>query len=151
VKGIGVIYATTPMGADHTAGYTISPEILGVGGDVEALDKDKSDVARDFQETTGFIDTSGYCLFITFGILDNDEGMEGAVESCSAVLGTSWTTDDIGRIGREVLKLELDFNARAGFTKAHDRLPEFMSYEKLPPHNHVFDVSDEDLDKVHPK
>jgi aldehyde:ferredoxin oxidoreductase len=151
VKGIGIVYATTPMGADHTAGYTIAPEILGVGGDVEALDADKSELARGFQEATGFIDASGYCLFITFAVLDDADGLEGVVESCNAVLGTNWTTDDIGRIGREVLKLELDFNARAGFTKAHDRLPEFMSYEKLPPHNHVFDVSDEDLDKVHPK
>jgi len=150
VKGIGVTYATTPMGADHTAGYTIAPEILGVGGDVEALDADKAELARGFQEATGFIDTTGYCLFITFGILDNDEGLEGTVESCNALLGTKWTTDDIGRIGSEVLKLELDFNAKAGFTKAHDRLPEFMSYEKLPPHNNVFDVPDEDLDKVHP-
>jgi aldehyde:ferredoxin oxidoreductase len=150
VKGIGVTYATTPMGADHTAGYTIAPEILGVGGEVEALDTDKAELARGFQEATGFIDTTGYCLFITFAILDNADGLEGVVESCNAVLGTKWTTDDIGRIGSEVLKLELDFNANAGFTKAHDRLPEFMSYEKLPPHNNVFDVPDEDLDKVHP-
>ena len=35
VKGIGVTYATTPMGADHTAGYTIAPEIAGVGGKVD--------------------------------------------------------------------------------------------------------------------
>jgi aldehyde:ferredoxin oxidoreductase len=28
VKGIGITYATTPMGADHTSGYTIAPEIL---------------------------------------------------------------------------------------------------------------------------
>lgn len=151
VKGIGVIYATSPMGADHTAGYTIAPEILGVGGESDALDADKAALARGFQEATGFIDTSGYCLFIAFAVLDIAEGLEGAVESCNGVLGTSWTTDDIARIGSEVLKLELDFNARAGFTKAHDRLPEFMKYEKLPPHNHVFDVSDEELDKVHPR
>jgi aldehyde:ferredoxin oxidoreductase len=150
VKGIGVTYATTPMGADHTAGYTIAPEILGVGGEAEALDADKAELARGFQEATGFIDTTGYCLFIAFAVLDDTDGLEGTVESCNAVLGTKWTTEDIGRIGSEVLKLELDFNAKAGFTKAHDRLPEFMSYEKLPPHNNVFDVPDEDLDKVHP-
>jgi len=31
IKGIGVTYATTPMGADHTAGYAIATEIMGVG------------------------------------------------------------------------------------------------------------------------
>ena len=37
VKGIGVTYATTPMGADHTAGYATGANILGVGGSVDPL------------------------------------------------------------------------------------------------------------------
>ncbi|MCE7736600.1 MAG: hypothetical protein GPJ54_17085 [Candidatus Heimdallarchaeota archaeon] len=36
-----------------------------------------------------------------------------------------------------------------GMTNAHDRLPEFMKKEPLPPHNVVFDVTDEELDAVH--
>ena len=44
---------------------------------------------------------------------------------------------------------ELAFNRAAGFTKADDRLPEFMKYEKLPPHNVVWDVPDSALDAVH--
>ena len=149
VKGIGMVYATSTMGADHTAGYTIAPEILGVGGEADPLDADKAALARGFQEATAFIDATGYCLFIAFAVLDIPEGLEGTVESCNGVLGTDWTTDDIARIGREVLDKELEFNRAAGFTKAHDRLPEFMKYEKLPPHNTVFDVPDEELDKVH--
>ncbi|MBL7167478.1 aldehyde ferredoxin oxidoreductase [Candidatus Bathyarchaeota archaeon] len=149
VKGIGMVYATSTMGADHTAGYTIAPEILGVGGEADPLDADKAALARGFQEATAFIDSTGYCLFIAFAVLDIPEGLEGTVESCNGVLGTDWTTDDIARIGREVLDKELEFNKAAGFTKAHDRLPEFMKYEKLPPHNTVFDVPDEELDKVH--
>ncbi|MBA7626215.1 hypothetical protein ES703_33659 [subsurface metagenome] len=54
-----------------------------------------------------------------------------------------------GGVGEDILKMERAFNEAAGFTKAHDRLPEFMNYEKLPPHNVVFDVPDEVLDKVH--
>jgi aldehyde:ferredoxin oxidoreductase len=71
------------------------------------------------------------------------------VESSAAVVGTSWTTNDIVSLGLEILKAERAFNEAAGFTKAHDRLPEFMKYEPLPPHNVVFDVPDEELDKVH--
>jgi aldehyde:ferredoxin oxidoreductase len=149
IKGIGVTYATTPMGADHTAGYTIAPEVLGVGGSLDPLDIDKSEVARGLQEATAFVDSTGYCLFIAFAILDIPEGLEGTVESCNGVLGTNWSVDDIGRIGRDVLNVERTFNLAAGFTKADDRVPEFMKYEKLPPHNTVFDVSDEELDKVH--
>ena len=37
VQGIGVTYATSTMGADHTAGYAVTANILGVGGSVDPL------------------------------------------------------------------------------------------------------------------
>ncbi len=151
VKGIGVTYATSTMGADHTAGYTIAPEILGVSGKVDAMDPSgKGALSRNFQATTAMIvDTSGHCLFIAFAILDIASGFEGVIEECNGVLGTNWTADDITQMGLEILRKERAFNEAAGFTKAHDRLPEFMKYEPLPPHNTVFDVPDEVLDSVY--
>jgi aldehyde:ferredoxin oxidoreductase len=148
IKGIGMTYAISTMGADHTSGYTIAPEILACGGDLDQFDLDKADVVRAFQQTTAFIDTSGHCLFIAFAILDIAEGFEGLVEECNGVLGTEWTTDDVTRIGQEVLDKELAFNRAAGFTPADDRMPEFMTYEKLPPHDVVWDVPDDTLDAV---
>jgi len=148
VRGIGVTYATSTMGADHTAGYTIAPEILSVGGKADPRDIKKADLSRNFQVTTAFIDSSGHCLFIAFAILDIPSGFEGMVEECAGVLGANWTTDDVARIGREIMEKELAFNRAAGFTKAHDRVPEFMKYEPLPPHNVVWDVPDEELDAV---
>jgi len=149
VKGIGITYATTPMGADHTAGYTIAPEILGVSGKVDQFATDKAELSRDFQHSTAFIDSSGHCLFIAFAILDIPSGFEGFVEECAGVVGADWTGDDVMRIGKEILDKEVAFNRAAGFTSAHDRVPEFMKYEKLPPHNVVWDVPDEVLDAVH--
>jgi len=149
IKGIGVTYATSTMGADHTSGYTIAPEILSVGGKADPFALEKGELSRNFQVATAFIDSTGHCLFIAFPILDIAEGFEGVVEECNGVLGTNWTMDDVNRIGLEILKMERAFNEAAGFTKAHDRLPEFMKYEPLPPHNVVWDVPDEELDKVH--
>jgi aldehyde:ferredoxin oxidoreductase len=150
IRGIGVTYATGPMGADHTQGYTIAAEILGIKGEVnDPRGGGKAGLSRAFQETTGFIDSSGYCLFIAFAILDVDTGFQGMVDTCAAMLGVNWTVDDVGRIGKIVLKNELEFNRNAGFTKAHDRLPEFFKTEALAPHNVVFDVTDEELDEVH--
>ncbi len=150
VKGIGITYATSTMGADHTAGYTIAPEILGVSGKVDPLTPEgKAALSRAFQSATAFIDSSGHCLFIAFAILDIASGMEGMVEECNGVLGTQWTTDDIGRLGAEILKKERAFNEAAGLGKETDRLPEFMKYEPLPPHNQVFDVPDSALDSVY--
>jgi aldehyde:ferredoxin oxidoreductase len=150
VKGIGVTYATTTMGADHTAGYTIAPEIASVGGSADPLSPEgKADLSRAFQATTAFIDSTGHCLFIAFAILDIASGNEGMVEEVNGVLGTSYTTGDVIELGSEILRKERAFNEAAGFGKAHDRVPEFMKYEPLPPHNQVFDVSDEELDSVY--
>jgi len=149
IKGIGVTYATSTMGADHTSGYTISPEILGVTGKLDPFDVKKAAVARNFQEVTAFLDNTGHCLFISFAILDIASGLEGMVEECNGVLGTKWTLKDVNRIGGEIVGMERAFNKAAGFTKVDDRLPEFMKYEKLPPHNVVYDVTDAELDKVH--
>ena len=150
IKGIGVTYATTPMGADHTAGYTIAPEIAGVSGKVDPLtDEGKADLSLTFQAATAFIDSTGYCLFIAFPILDIETGFAGMVESVAGVMGLKADGVDAIAMGKEVLKIEREFNTRAGFTPADDRLPEFMRYEKLPPHDAVWTMPDEDLDKVY--
>ncbi len=150
VKGIGITYATSTMGADHTAGYTIAPEILGVSGKQDPLTPEgKAALSRAFQAATAFIDSSGHCLFIAFAILDIASGFEGMMEECSGVLGVNWTSDDAGRIGAEILKKERAFNEAAGLGKEADRMPEFMRYEPLPPHNQVYDVPDSALDSVY--
>ena len=149
IKGIGVTYATTVMGADHTAGYTIAPEIAGVGGKVDPLDNtDKGDLSLTFQAATAFIDSTGYCLFIAFPILDIPEGWAGMAESVAGVTGLDITGDNVIEIGKEILKMERLFNEAAGFTPADDRLPEFMRDEALPPHNVKWDMEDAVLDKV---
>jgi aldehyde:ferredoxin oxidoreductase len=150
IKGIGVTYATTPMGADHTAGYAIATEIMGVGGEADPRDPNKADLSRNLQRATAVVDATGYCLFTAFAVLDIPDGLEGMVESVNGVLGTNLTVNDIADIGQSIIDIELEFNRKAGFTKADDRLPEFMRIEKLPPTNEVFDVSDEELDKVFP-
>jgi aldehyde:ferredoxin oxidoreductase len=149
VKGIGVTYATTPMGADHTAGYTIAPEIAGVSGKLDPLsDEGKAELSLTFQAATAFIDSTGYCLFIAFPILDIATGWEGMAESVAGVTGLNITGADVVALGKEVLRMERLFNQKAGFTAEDDRPPEFMRYEKLPPHNVVWTITDEQLDSV---
>ncbi len=146
IRGIGVTYATTPMGADHTAGYTIAAEILGIKGEVTDPRKlDKAELSRAFQATTAYIDSSGYCLFIAFCILDDDSGFAGMKDTFDAFLGKEY---DVTEYGTNVLRNEREFNKKAGFTNEADRLPEFFRTEPLPPHNVTFDVTDAELDKV---
>jgi len=150
IKGIGVTYATTPMGADHTAGYTIAPEIAGVSGKLDPLtDEGKAELSLTFQAATAFIDSTGYCLFIAFPILDIETGWAGMAESVAGVMGLKADGVDVIAMGKEILKVERNFNKQAGFTNKDDRLPEFMRYEKLPPHDVVWTMPDEDLDEVY--
>ena len=148
IKGIGVTYATTPMGADHTAGYAITSEIMGVGGKVDPRDPKKAEISRNLQVATAAIDASGYCLFVAFAVLDIPEGLVGIVESLNGVLGANLTVDDVGVIGKQILDTELEFNRRAGFTSVDDRLPEFFMEEKSEPSGEVFNVTDDELDSV---
>jgi aldehyde:ferredoxin oxidoreductase len=148
IKGIGVTYATTPQGADHTAGYAIATEIMGVGGTADPMDTNKADLSRNLQIATAAVDATGYCLFIAFAVLDIPEGLEGVVGTLNGILGSNLTVADVPGYGQSIIDVERKFNKAAGFTKLDDRLPEFFLKEKLAPHNTVFDVSDEELDKV---
>jgi aldehyde:ferredoxin oxidoreductase len=150
VKGMGITYATSTMGADHTAGYTVAPEILGVMGKQDPLSTEgKAALSRAFQATTAAIDSTGHCLFIAFAILDIASGYQGLIDECNGVLGTKWTADDLYAYGVATLKKERAFNEAAGLSKEADRLPEFMKIEPLPPHNNVFDIPDSALDSVY--
>ncbi|HOP47718.1 MAG TPA: aldehyde ferredoxin oxidoreductase C-terminal domain-containing protein [Desulfobacteraceae bacterium] len=150
IKGIGVTYATSTMGADHTSGYAIGTNIMKVGGYVDPLvTEGQAELSKNLQIATAAVDTAGLCLFVAFPVLDNPDALVAIVDMLNAKYGISLVVDDVSALGIRVLKMERDFNERAGFTTADDRLPEFMKTEKIAPHNSVFDVSDEDLDSVY--
>jgi aldehyde:ferredoxin oxidoreductase len=137
------------MGADHTAGYAVATNILGVGGKVDPLKPEgQIELSRNLQIATAAIDSTGMCLFIAFAIMDQPETFQALIDLLNAFYGMSMTADDVVVLGKQVLKTERDFNARAGFTNAQDRLPMFFKTERLAPHNVVFTVPDEELDKV---
>jgi aldehyde:ferredoxin oxidoreductase len=149
VQGIGVTYATSPMGADHTAGYAVTANILKVGGEVDPLKPEgQIELSRNLQIATAAIDATGMCLFIAFALLDQPETFQALLDMINAFHGLNMTADDVTDLGKKILAMEKDFNARAGFSSQQDRLPRFFSTEKLAPHNVTFEVSDEDLDKV---
>ena len=149
VQGIGVTYATTTMGADHTAGYAVATNILGVGGSVDALKPEgQVDLSRNLQIATAAIDSTGMCLFIAFAILDQPETFNALVDLIGAFLGQEMTADDVTALGQAVLKNEREFNEAAGFTAKDDRLPDYFKNEPLAPHDVTFEVTDEELDTV---
>jgi len=149
VQGIGVTYATSTMGADHTAGYAVATNILKVGGDVDPLKPEgQIELSRNLQIATAAIDSTGMCLFIAFALLDQPDTFQALLDMLNSFHGLSMTADDVTELGKKILKTERDFNAEAGFTSKHDRLPRFFTNDALAPHNVTFTVKDEELDRV---
>ncbi|MBU1741130.1 MAG: aldehyde ferredoxin oxidoreductase C-terminal domain-containing protein, partial [Proteobacteria bacterium] len=90
----------------------------------------------------------GLCLFVAFATLDIPDANQAVTDMVNAKYGWSLGADDVAALGQKVLGIERDFNVRAGFNAADDRLPDFFRREKLPPHDLVFDVPDADLDRT---
>jgi aldehyde:ferredoxin oxidoreductase len=141
LKGNGVTYATSPQGADHTAGnaFGARKEVnpLGVEG--------QRQLSLKLQIIAAMLDSTGLCLFARPPVLADPQLM---VDMINGIHGWGWTKEDLDRFNRDVLRTELEFNRRAGITAADYRIPEYMREEPLPPHNTVFDVPDADLDSV---
>jgi aldehyde:ferredoxin oxidoreductase len=149
VQGIGVTYATSTMGADHTAGYAVATNILKVGGDVNPLKPEgQIELSRNLQIATAAVDSTGMCLFTAFALLDQPETFQALLDLLNAFYGLNLDGNGVTELGKTILKAERDFNTAAGFSKAHDRLPRFFQKVPLPPHNVVFQVTDEELDQV---
>jgi aldehyde:ferredoxin oxidoreductase len=149
IQGIGVTYATSPMGADHTAGYAIATNIMKVGGFVDPLKPEgQVDLSRSLQITTAAVDSTGFCLFIAFAVMDQPETFNAMLDLVNAFTGANLTADDVAQLGKDILSWERKFNEEAGLTKAHDRLPMYFKRERVMPHNAVFEVTDSELDTV---
>jgi aldehyde:ferredoxin oxidoreductase len=141
LKGNGVTYATSPQGADHTAGNA-----FGARNQVNPLAvQGQKELSLKLQIISAMLDSTGLCLFARPPVIADPQLM---VDMVNGIYGWGWTKQDLDRFNRMVLRTELDFNRRAGITAADYRIPEYMREEPLAPHNATFDIPDSDLDTV---
>ncbi len=144
LKGNGVTYATSPQGADHTAGNA-----FGARKEVNPLGKEgQKELSLKLQIISAMLDSTGLCLFARPPVIADPQLM---VDMLNGIYGWNWTKEDLDQFNRNVLHTEIEFNRRAGLTFADYRIPEFMREEPLAPHNSVFDIPDSDLDSVFEK
>lgn len=144
-KGIGVTYASSPMGADHTAGCVI-PGRKGFDPKVEydLLKPDGQErLSLDLQTMVAIIDGFGLCFFIGLDI----QTLQILVNLHRAKFGSDITFDDLVKYGKKTLYREHIFNRAAGIQPVQ-HLPEFFETEQLPLHGTVFDVKSERISKM---
>jgi aldehyde:ferredoxin oxidoreductase len=141
LKGNGVTYATSPMGADHTAGNA-----FGARKEVNPLAvQGQRELSLKLQIVGTMLDSTGLCLFARPPVIADPQLM---ADMLNGIYGWGWTQADLDRMYRDVLRTELEFNRRAGKTAADYRIPEYMLREPLAPHGATFDVPDSELDGV---
>jgi len=141
LKGNGVTYVTSPMGADHTAGNaletakTVNP--LGIENQVE--------VSRRLQIRAAILDTMGLCLFTRPPFTRNPDLF---LPLLKGRYGWDLAYADVQKMGLDVLETEREFKRRSGAGEEFNDMPEFMREEPLPPMNSVYDVPMEEMQRI---
>ncbi len=129
-EGHGLGYATNNRGGCHIKNYMISPEILGYPKKMDPHDisDEKINMLILFQHLTAVIDSSGLCLFSTFGLWADDYR-----DLLNAALGWDYTTEDYLKIGERIWNAERLFNLKAGLKPLEeDTLPKRLLEEPVP-------------------
>ncbi|MHC1719260.1 MAG: aldehyde ferredoxin oxidoreductase N-terminal domain-containing protein [Clostridiaceae bacterium] len=132
IKGMGITYATSTMGADHTFGPSMSTE------------NDCIEAVKVSQKSMGMIDSLGLCTFVKSAIGKNHQIY---IDLINGRFGWNIDEDFLKQIGEDTLRNEYKFNELAGFSAAKYRLPESFttSCKQGQP---VFDVSNDELDNL---
>lgn len=145
-KGMGVTYATSPMGADHTAGAAISGRTANQNKDYGELteDKGKLDLSYELQIYTGILDAMGCCYFIG----PNYENMVLIAGIINAMYNTELTREGVIRLGTQILRNELEFNEKANQDQSLNKIPTFFREEMLEPNGLKFTLSSKKLKNI---
>ena len=132
LKAMGITYATSPQGADHTAGLVTARGVT---------DETYLKASRQEQILQAAVDSVGLCQF-------SNPTAEDMAKFVSAEHGVSWSAGDTLAMGKQCLLDEREFNTGAGFGRDSSELPAFLRNEPLATAegDAVFDLPDALID-----
>jgi aldehyde:ferredoxin oxidoreductase len=139
VKGTGVTYATSPQGADHTAGLTLFAPVKHEDPEMAVQ------VSRGAQLQRAAYDALGLCVFNLGATALRSDIIQNMIESH---YGIEFQDGWMNNLGKRVIEIEIHFNRAAGFTKEDDRLPTYFETEESHPKGFVFDIPHQALDAI---
>ena len=135
-QGMGLAYATSPIGASHMRGDPAYIEILGVPFLIDPLTwKDKAQLVKDWQDSFAVIDAAGLCVFFSVRNLmtaDRTLRPQGIMELLNAATGAGYSVEELSAAGERIFNAERLFLMRSGFSRKDDRLPDRITKEPLP-------------------
>ena len=132
IRAMGVTFATSPMGADHTYGPMIKTD-------------DAIRFSKDAQLMMAKIDCLGICMFLRGAIVKH---MDLLVDLVNAVHGWELDMDWLEKTALEAISDEHKFNELAGFTKEDYRMPKAFTNRKIESTNQIFDINTDELDEL---
>lgn len=118
MPGMGITYATSPMGADHTAGF-----VGGARGSTETLIQ----MSRSSQVHMAALDSMGLCMFAQSG------GIDAVCNAVRLLTGKPFGGREWQSLGETIVNAEIAFNQAAGLSAEDDRLPAMFHNEPLGP------------------
>lgn len=136
VKGMGVTFAVSPMGADHTYGPVVK------------TDKGWIEASNDAMILMAVLDSLGICMFTRGAIAGHEQVLVDMVNDFS---GLSLDLDWLYKMAAETISDEYRFNELAGFTRENYRIPDSFVNTKIKSLNTSFDINEEDIDKLREK
>jgi aldehyde:ferredoxin oxidoreductase len=135
-KGMGLLYATSNVGASHMAGDLAYMEVFGVPKKLDPLSTDRKPwYIKHFEDLFTIIDAAGLCVFLSIRYLcDGTYEVQPArmTELINLATGADYTVESLLEAGDRVYTLERLFLSQAGFTRADDTLPKRMLEEPMP-------------------
>lgn len=129
LNGTGITYATSAMGADHTAGLVITPA------------EDLARASQEAQLINALCDSSGFCQF-------QQPTIEDIRTLYNYFFGSNLSFEDAADLGWQCMVDEWEFNRRAGFKLEEADLPEWLRNEPVPSNGAVFAVPREEIQRV---
>jgi len=134
-KGMGLLYATSNIGASHMAGDLAYAEVFGVPEKLDPLTtENKAALIKRFEDAFTIIDAAGLCVFLSVRYLFEPEvnlWPRKLTQIMNYATGAGYDEESLLLAGERIFNLERLFLLKAGFSKMDDTLPPRMLIEPL--------------------
>ncbi len=134
-KGMGLLYATSNIGASHMMGDLAYAEVFGTPEKIDPLTiENKPALIKRWEDSFVIIDAAGLCVFMAVRYAFDKNPMimpDRLTKLMNLTTGADYTPETLMQAAERVYNLERLFLLKAGITKADDTLPPRFLEEPL--------------------